>query len=336
MEPATASASAWLTVLGLSGEAVVGAEQRPLVQIPMEPSHSVKQIKGWIGSKDPELFALMYDGRKLRDKETCSSLGWKDEVTLYLVVQCCDFADQIAPRRRIVSKEEYTRRTTPRKWLNFIVYAPRPYLFLGNYVNRGIQGSDVLVTLMAYKCQFPEKLYMLRGRHDCRQIARMSEFYEEVCRLYSRKLWRSFIDVLNHLPLCARVNGRVFCVSGGISPELRHLEQINELHRPLEVPEEGLLTDLLWSDPTDCQGWGPSDRGLSYTFGQDVFEEFCETNHIELMVRGMQLSQHGYEYFFQQRLVNVFTCANYMGEWDNRAAVMLLDEDLQHKFWVLP
>jgi len=212
----------------------------------------------------------------------------------------------------------------------------RPYLFLGNYVNRGIQGSDVLVTLMAYKCQFPEKLYMLRGRHDCRQIARMSEFYEEVCRLYSRKLWRSFIDVLNHLPLCARVNGRVFCVSGGISPELRHLEQINELHRPLEVPKEGLLTDLLWSDPTDCQGWGPSDRGLSYTFGQDVFEEFCETNHIELMVRGMQLSQHGYEYFFQQRLVNVFTCANYMGEWDNRAAVMLLDEDLQHKFWVLP
>eukprot|EP00438_Fugacium_kawagutii_P009168 Skav206209 [mRNA] locus=scaffold1844:460338:461084:- [translate_table: standard] len=210
-----------------------------------------------------------------------------------------------------------------------------PYLFLGNYVNRGHQSSDVLVTLLAYKCKFPNKVYLLRGRHDSQQLSRIYEFYEEVIRLYNPKMWRCFVEVFDHMPLCARVNSRIFCVSGGISPELHMLDQINQLKRPLEVPDEGLLCDLLWSDPTEQHsGWSPSDRGVSYCFGQDIFEEFCQRTGIELLVRGMLVSEQGYEYFFGQRLVNVFTCAEFVGEFDNLAAVMLLDKDLQHTFWV--
>ena len=132
------------------------------------------------------------------------------------------------------------------------------------------------------------------------------------------------------------MGSRIFCVSGGISPHLGRINEIKELQRPLEVPEEGLVTDLLWADPDEEMGWNPNqERGLSYTFGPDVFQDFCERNEIQLVVRGMQLSQGGFEYSFNKRLVNVFTCADYCGEYGNLAAVMLLDKDLQHTFWVM-
>ena len=111
---------------------------------------------------------------------------------------------------------------------------------------------------------------MLRGNHECSSLNRIYGFFDECKRRYSVKLWRVFGDCFNCMPIAAIVGDRIICMHGGLSPELESLEQIRDLHRPTEVPEDGLLADLLWSDPEPrVHGWGYNSRGVSYTFGTD-------------------------------------------------------------------
>ena len=104
----------------------------------------------------------------------------------------------------------------------------------------------------------------------------MMFFCIECKRRYSVKLWKEFNDCLNCLPLVATVDKKIFCVHGGLSPELTSLDQINQIPRPSAVPDQGMLCDFLWSDPDgDIRGWGENDRGASYVFGANVISEVC-------------------------------------------------------------
>lgn len=123
------------------------------------------------------------------------------------------------------------------------------YLFCGDYVDRGKQSIETISLLLAYKIQYPENFFILRGNHESAGINRIYGFYDECKRRYSIKLWKIFSDVFNCLPVSAVVDEKILCMHGGLSPELRHLQQIADLSRPCDVPEVGLLCDLLWSDP---------------------------------------------------------------------------------------
>lgn len=73
--------------------------------------------------------------------------------------------------------------------------------------------------------------------------------------------------------LIVTVDEKIFCCHGGLSPDLQAMEQIRRIMRPTDVPDQGLLCDLLWSDPDkDTAGWGENDRGVSFTFGTEVRE----------------------------------------------------------------
>ena len=125
--------------------------------------------------------------------------------------------------------------------------------------------------LLAYKIKYPENFFLLRGNHESSQINRMYGFYEECKRRYNIKLWKNFIDVFNWLPIAALIDEKILCMHGGLSPELASLEQIKRIVRPTEVPDSGLLCDMLWSDPDkDVVGWGENDRGVSFTFGTEI------------------------------------------------------------------
>lgn len=124
------------------------------------------------------------------------------------------------------------------------------YLFLGDYVDRGKEGLETVTLLFALKLRYPNCVYILRGNHEAQAITRQYGFYNEVVNRYSAKLWRSFINTFNYLPLSALISGKILCMHGGISPNLRTLEDINSINRPSDVPEGGLLCDLLWSDPS--------------------------------------------------------------------------------------
>ena len=123
---------------------------------------------------------------------------------------------------------------------------------------------------------------------------------------------------------------------GGLSPELSSMEQIRRLMRPSEVPDNGLLCDLLWSDPErDMQGWDENDRGVSFTFGSDVVSKFLNTHNLDLICRAHQVVEDGYEFFAKRQLVTLFSAPNYCGEFDNAGAIMAIDECLMCSFQVL-
>ena len=210
------------------------------------------------------------------------------------------------------------------------------YLFLGDYVDRGKQSLETICLLLAYKIKYPENFFLLRGNHECASINRIYGFYDECKRRYSIKLWKTFTDCFNCLPVCAVVDEKIICMHGGLSPDLHQLSQISRIMRPTDVPDQGLLCDLLWSDPDkDVKGWGENDRGVSYTFGADVVTSFLDKHDLDLVCRAHQVVEDGYEFFAKRQLVTVFSAPNYCGEFDNAGAMMSVDDTLMCSFQIL-
>ena len=210
------------------------------------------------------------------------------------------------------------------------------YLFLGDYVDRGKQSLECICLLLAYKIKYPENFFLLRGNHECASINRIYGFYDECKRRYSIKLWKTFTDCFNCLPVSAIVDEKILCMHGGLSPDLQRLDQISRIMRPTDVPDSGLLCDLLWSDPDkDVSGWGENDRGVSYTFGADVVSKFLDDHDLDLICRAHQVVEDGYEFFAKRQLVTVFSAPNYCGEFDNAGAMMSVDDTLMCSFQIL-
>jgi len=210
------------------------------------------------------------------------------------------------------------------------------YLFLGDYVDRGKQSIETICLLLAYKIKYPENFFLLRGNHECSSINKIYGFYDECKRRYNIKLWKTFSDVFNCLPVAALIDEKILCMHGGLSPELSNLDQIVKIMRPTEIPDTGLLCDLVWSDPDkDMKGWMDSERGVSYVFGADVVDNFLKKLDLDLICRAHQVVEDGYEFFAKRQLVTVFTAPNYCGEFDNSGAMMSVDETLMCSFQIL-
>lgn len=123
---------------------------------------------------------------------------------------------------------------------------------------------------------------------------------------------------------------------GGISPELHNLDQIKKIKRPTDIPEQGLLCDLLWADPDkENEGWHENERGVSVTFSASIVESFLKKHDLDLIVRAHQVVEEGYEFFADRQLVTLFSAPNYCMEFDNAGAVMTIDETLMCSFKIL-
>lgn len=185
------------------------------------------------------------------------------------------------------------------------------YLFLGDYVDRGKQSLETILLLLCYKLKYPETFFLLRGNHECADISRIYGFHDECKRRCNIKIWKTFTDVFNCLPIAAIVAEKIFCVHGGLSPSLSDMNDIRNLARPTEVPGHGLLTDLLWSDPANIKDWGPNDdRGVSWTFGRNVVANFLKRYGLDLVCRSHMVVEGGYEFFGERSLVTVFSAPN--------------------------
>lgn len=161
-------------------------------------------------------------------------------------------------------------------------------------------------------------------------------FYDECKRRTNVKIWRTFVDTFNTLPIAGLVAGKIFCVHGGLSPSLNSLDDVRNIVRPTDVPEYGLLNDILWSDPTDnTDDWEDSERGVSYCFGKRVVNEFLTKFDLDLVCRAHMVVEDGYEFFNERTLVTVFSAPNYCGEFDNFGAIMSINEDLLCSFELL-
>lgn len=220
------------------------------------------------------------------------------------------------------------------------------YLFLGDYVDRGYKSLETILLLLCYKIKYPENFFMLRGNHESANITKIYGFYDECKRRLplisgSHKLWKSFVDVFNTLPIAATINDKIFCIHGGLSPDLKSMRQIEQIQRPTDIPDKGLLADLLWSDPDalvrtfSATDWPKNDRGVSYCFGRKHVDHFLSTFNMDLIVRGHMVVEDGYEFFNKRKLVTVFLAPNYCGEFNNYGAVMNVDKNLCCSFELL-
>lgn len=212
----------------------------------------------------------------------------------------------------------------------------QPYLFMGDYVDRSNQSIETMVLLMCYKLRFPESVWLLRGNHECASINRIYGFFDECKRRYSIKLWKTFVDAFNCMPIAALVAKRILCMHGGLSPELVSLDKIRAIERPCTVPDFGILCDILWSDPEpQITGWGLNDRGVSFIFGNDVIHRCCNRFDLDLICRAHQVVEDGYELIAERKLVTIFSAPNYCGEFENAGGMMVVNKDMMCSFRVL-
>ena len=210
---------------------------------------------------------------------------------------------------------------------DILKYPPQStFLFLGDYVDRGKQSLECLLLLLCLKIKYPDKIFLLRGNHECEALNKMYGFFDECKRRLSIKCFKKIITLFNIMPISAL-----------ISKDLQNIEQINKILRPTDIPNEGLLCDILWSDPNESlnEDFGSNERNISVTFSKDVVKNFLEKNNLDLICRAHQVVEEGFEFFADMKLVTIFTAPNYMGEFDNNGGILEVGEDLLCKFHVL-
>jgi serine/threonine-protein phosphatase PP1-1 len=204
----------------------------------------------------------------------------------------------------------------------------------GDFVDRGYFSLETFTLLMVLKAKYPSRLTLVRGNHESRQITQVYGFYEECLTKYrSTTVWKYCCQVFDFLTLAAIIDGKIMCVHGGLSPEVRMLDQIRVLSRAQEIPHEGGFCDLVWSDPDDVDTWQVSPRGAGWLFGSRVAREFNHVNGLQLIARAHQLVMEGFKYHFKDKdVVTVWSAPNYCYRCGNVASVMRVDEDLVPKF----
>ncbi|KAJ2907380.1 serine/threonine-protein phosphatase PP-X isozyme 2 [Zalerion maritima] len=315
------------------------------------------------------------------------------------------------------------------------------YLFMGDFVDRGFYSLETFLLLLCLKVRYPDRMTLIRGNHESRQITTVYGFYDECLRKYgSANVWRYCCDVFDYLALGAIVlgasnnltpgslgvgddppsssdmtdyvdhdieievcnaegqvisqfrrtrgnsggsssqggggrgegggadgtqgssspmrkskspspgapsqtgppgsgasgsssgsvgnpAGAVLCVHGGLSPLVDTIDKIRLLDRKQEVPHEGAMCDLLWSDPDEIDGWGLSPRGAGFLFGADIVKMFNHRNDLSLIARAHQLVMEGFKEMFDASIVTVWSAPNYCYRCGNVAALLELFED---------
>ena len=300
------------------------------------------------------------------------------------------------------------------------------YLFMGDFVDRGFYSLESFLLLLCLKVRYPDRITLIRGNHESRQITTVYGFYDECIRKYgSANVWRYCCEVFDYLALGALVlgattelaptlpnfnestqstlpaddediesevlnahgevinktlrrrlqnlslqessrlspapdrdqsspstedpsslasstnqtsmtslssytppsTGAVLCVHGGLSPLIDTVDKIRLIDRKQEVPHEGAMCDLLWSDPDEIEGWGLSPRGAGFLFGADIVKHFNWRNDLSLIARAHQLVMEGYKEMFDCRIVTVWSAPNYCYRCGNVAAILELGED---------
>uniref|UniRef100_A0A7S0CDE3 Serine/threonine-protein phosphatase n=1 Tax=Proboscia inermis TaxID=420281 RepID=A0A7S0CDE3_9STRA len=217
--------------------------------------------------------------------------------------------------------------------LNGLPSADNPYLFNGDFVDRGSFSVEVVLTYFLLKIACPDGIHLLRGNHETKNMNKIYGFEGEVKHKYDENIFNLFLEVFGHLPLAATINGKVFVAHGGIPTDATvMLEDVNKIKRGCEPPESGLMSDLLWSDPQPFPGKSPSKRGVGFAFGPDITEEFLSRNNLSLLIRSHEVKDEGYLVEHNGKTITIFSAPNYCDSMGNKGAFIHLDETMVPKF----
>ncbi|KAH0786996.1 Ser/Thr protein phosphatase [Histomonas meleagridis] len=210
------------------------------------------------------------------------------------------------------------------------------YLFLGDYIDRGSHGTEVIMLLFALKVKYPESIYLLRGNHES-PLCKSYCFPDEILGKYSEKALDAIIDVFDELPLCAVIDNKIFCVHGGISPKLGNVKDLIPLPKPNYLMGYCVFSDMVWSDPSsDVSEFKSNSRGCGWLFGIDSLNRFLDSNNLTMIIRSHQYCDEGSEWPFEdeeeesyrKRCLTIFSTSNYCDN-ENDAAVAYINENAE-------
>ncbi|CAD8181791.1 unnamed protein product [Paramecium octaurelia] len=214
------------------------------------------------------------------------------------------------------------------------------YLFLGDFVDRGSYSIEVVILLYAIKINYPNTVYFLRGNHECRQLTAFFNFKDECLYKYDQETYEMLMDSFDLFPLSCIINSKFIAVHGGISPDLKSIEDLKKLDRYHEPPRSGLFCDILWSDPVDQdQGnldgqWkGNEVRGCSWFFGNEASNKFLQRNNLISIIRAHEAQLDGYKMHRWNGgqdfpvVITIFSAPNYCDVYNNRGAVIKFENN---------
>lgn len=207
------------------------------------------------------------------------------------------------------------------------------FIFLGDYVDRGFYSTETLFLLLGLKIRYPRKIYLLRGNHESQQVTEDYGFYDEVTRKYNDPIiYNKCLEVFCNLPIAAVIDDKIFCVHGGLSPSLSTIDDLKNIDRKKEPPQDGLFSDILWSDPDNEEGFKESLRGAGFVFGGDVTHKFLQQNNLKFICRAHQVANDGFEKWFDGGLYTVWSAPNYCYRSGNLASVFEITNADKTKF----
>ena len=231
------------------------------------------------------------------------------------------------------------------------------YLFMGDYVDRGYFSIECVLYLWALKIWYPNSVFLLRGNHECRHLTDYFTFKLECKHKYNLNIYDACMESFCALPLAAIMNKQFLCVHGGISPELRTLDDLRTLNRFREPPTHGLMCDLLWADPIEDFGRERTTelfvnnhtRGCSYYYTYAAACEFLERNNLLSIIRAHEAQDAGYRTYRKTKttgfpsVMTIFSAPNYLDAYNNKAAVLKYENNVMnirqfnhtpHPYWL--
>lgn len=223
-----------------------------------------------------------------------------------------------------------TCRTVPLDQYNTVLLT----ILIGDYVDRGLFSVETISLLVCLKLRYPHRVHLIRGNHESRGVTQSYGFYTECSRKYGNaNVWHYFTDMFDFLTLSVVINDQIFCVHGGLSPSIHSIDQIKIIDRFREIPHEGPMADLVWSDPDpERDEFSLSPRGAGYTFGAQVVKKFLEVNSMNHILRAHQLCQEGYQILYEDRLSTVWSAPNYCYRCGNMASVLEVSDTGERYF----
>ncbi|MHA1233958.1 MAG: metallophosphoesterase [Promethearchaeota archaeon] len=197
---------------------------------------------------------------------------------------------------------------------------PKYVIFLGDIVDRGLYQLECLILILALKIKDSNKYFLLRGNHETLEVNRNYGFYQEFLnRFKDNKKFNQVTAIYNALPYSALVNESILCLHGGIPEDFNAIRRLrgiktSEIDLTYENTAKSLL-QIMWNDPkTKLKGFSESFRGRDIKFfGEDVFTDFMRENELDYLIRAHERFPEGYKWFFNKRLLSIFSSANYRG-----------------------